>query len=259
MGKLTDLAKAIDQPKPDSKAARLRELREAAAAQSPELVIPDFLRREDSPEQQKRLDAVRAREKAKHTNPGRFIKNPPDKARDTGLGMSPSALLQHGALTKEELEAMGKRKTTGKGRKTASTTKSPARASKPAVERAHYDWKKHEAAALEGKMPARLDFSAETHKRFRPTLKVLEDAAKAGDVKALRGVKISLVSSSPKMLDRWRNMCLKALAAQAAPAKPAPKAAAKPQAAAPAKADKAKAPDAAKPAAPPAQQQGKAA
>jgi len=82
-------------------------------------------------------------------------------------------------------------------------------------ERARYDWNGHEAAAKKGTMPPKLDFSADTHTRFRPTLAEIEAAAKAGDVKALRAIKINPVSSSPKAMIRWRDMCVAALGAKA--------------------------------------------
>jgi hypothetical protein len=81
-------------------------------------------------------------------------------------------------------------------------------------ERARYDWNGHEAAAKKGAMPPKLDFSADTHTRFRPTLAEIEAAAKAGDVKALRAIKINPVSSSPKAMIRWRDMCVAALGAK---------------------------------------------
>jgi hypothetical protein len=82
-------------------------------------------------------------------------------------------------------------------------------------ERARYDWNGHEAAAKKGTMPPKLDFSADTHTRFRPTLAEIEAAAKASDVKALKAIKINPVSSSPKAMIRWRDMCVAALGAKA--------------------------------------------
>lgn len=87
--------------------------------------------------------------------------------------------------------------------------------------RAQYAWKDHEAAAQRGTMPPKLDFSADTHTRFRPTLAKIEAAAAAGDVKALRAIEINPVSSSPKAMIRWRDMCVAALSASGAKASPA--------------------------------------
>jgi hypothetical protein len=86
-------------------------------------------------------------------------------------------------------------------------------------ERSRFDWTGHEDAAKRGTMPPKLDFSADTHTRFRPTLAKIEAAAKAGDIKALKAIEINPVSSSPKAMIRWRDMCVTALAAKAKPAK----------------------------------------
>ena len=73
-----------------------------------------------------------------------------------------------------------------------------------------------EAAAREGKLPEPPDFSAETHKRFRNKLASVVELAKAGDLKALRAFEINPVSSSPKAIARYRDLCIVALEAQAA-------------------------------------------
>jgi hypothetical protein len=96
-----------------------------------------------------------------------------------------------------------------KGRKAAG--KSEAAVKRPRGKRAAI-----EAAAREGKLPAPPDFSAETHKRFRNKLQSVIDLAKAGDLKALRAFEINPVSSSPKAIARYRDLCLIALEAQGA-------------------------------------------
>ena len=73
-----------------------------------------------------------------------------------------------------------------------------------------------EAAAREGKLPEPPDFSAETHKRFRKKLASVVELAKAGDLKGLRAIEINPVSSSPKAIARYRELCVIALEAQAA-------------------------------------------
>jgi len=73
-----------------------------------------------------------------------------------------------------------------------------------------------EAAAREGKLPEPPDFSAETHKRFRNKLASVVELAKAGDLKGLRTFEINPVSSSPKAIKRYRDLCIMALEAQAA-------------------------------------------
>lgn len=71
------------------------------------------------------------------------------------------------------------------------------------------------AAAAEGKVPAAPDFSADTHKRFRPKLAELVALVEAGDVKGLRAYPIKPISTSPKAMDRYRNLCIIALEARA--------------------------------------------
>jgi hypothetical protein len=73
-----------------------------------------------------------------------------------------------------------------------------------------------EADARAGKLPEPPDFSAETHKRFRNKLAAVVELAKAGDLKGLRAFKINPVSSSPKAIKHYRDLCIIALEAQAA-------------------------------------------
>lgn len=102
--------------------------------------------------------------------------------------------------------------------KTFPASKAPSTAPAGATEgsRSRYDWSAAEEMAEKGKIPPALDFSAETHKRFRGALADVVKAAKAGDTKALGAIKINPVSSSPKALDRYRKLCLKAIKAKAA-------------------------------------------
>jgi hypothetical protein len=72
-----------------------------------------------------------------------------------------------------------------------------------------------EAAAREGKLPDPPDFSAETHKRFRKKLASVIELAKAKDLKGLRTFEINPISSSPKAIARYRDLCIIALQAQA--------------------------------------------
>lgn len=71
-----------------------------------------------------------------------------------------------------------------------------------------------EAAAKEGKLPTAPDFSADTHARFREKLKEIQKLVKEGDIKGLKAYKINPVSTSPKAMDRYRNLCVMALEAQ---------------------------------------------
>ncbi len=70
-----------------------------------------------------------------------------------------------------------------------------------------------EAAAREGKLPEPPDFSAPTHTRFRNKLASVVELAKAGDLKGLQAFQINPVSSSPKAIARYRDLCIVALGA----------------------------------------------
>lgn len=72
-----------------------------------------------------------------------------------------------------------------------------------------------EAAAQKGAMPPVPDFSAPTHARFRGKLKTLIALAESGDVAGLQAVKINPVSTSPKAMKRYRDLCVIALNARA--------------------------------------------
>lgn len=71
-----------------------------------------------------------------------------------------------------------------------------------------------EADARAGKLPEPPDFSAETHKRFRNKLAAVVALANAGDLNGLRAFQINPVSSSPKAIKRYRDLCIVALEAQ---------------------------------------------
>jgi hypothetical protein len=96
-----------------------------------------------------------------------------------------------------------------KGRKAAS--KPETAATRPLGKRAAI-----ETAARAGKLPEPPDFSAETHKRFRNKLASVVELAKASDLKGLRKFEINPVSSSPKAIARYRDLCIIALEARAA-------------------------------------------
>ena len=95
---------------------------------------------------------------------------------------------------------------------------SPAPRSRPeaaaAPERAARRLAPLEAAAQAGELPAPPDFSAPTHARFRTRLGQIVALAEAGDIAGLRAVVINPVSSSPKALARYRDLCITALEAR---------------------------------------------
>jgi hypothetical protein len=80
--------------------------------------------------------------------------------------------------------------------------------------RVRKDYAEALASAEKGVLPKAPDFSAATHERFRPKLAELVKLAKAGDVKALKEYSINPISSSPKALDRYRNLAVVALEAR---------------------------------------------
>jgi hypothetical protein len=119
--------------------------------------------------------------------------------------------VKDGAAAEESAQAAKAEPTPRKGRKGRKAAGTPeAAATRPLGKRASI-----EAAAREGKLPAPPDFSAETHKRFRNKLQNVIDLAKAGDLKGLRAFEINPVSSSPKAIARYRDLCVIALDARA--------------------------------------------
>jgi hypothetical protein len=70
------------------------------------------------------------------------------------------------------------------------------------------------AKARQGELPPPPDFSAPTHSRFRNKLEGLIALAERGDAEALRAVTINPVSSSPKALARYRDLCITAIEAR---------------------------------------------
>ncbi|HDR27623.1 hypothetical protein [Rhodovulum sp.] len=84
-----------------------------------------------------------------------------------------------------------------------------------APKRKRIDYDKLEAEAHKGQLPEPPDFSAPTHARFRNKLAKLTELAAAGDIDALRAFEINPVSSSPKAMARYRDLCVIALEARA--------------------------------------------
>jgi hypothetical protein len=69
-------------------------------------------------------------------------------------------------------------------------------------------------AALRGELPPPPDFSAPTHARFRNKLAAVIALAEAGDLDGLRAFQINPISSSPKAIKRYRDLCIMALEAR---------------------------------------------
>ena len=66
-----------------------------------------------------------------------------------------------------------------------------------------------------GALPPAPDFSKPTHTRFRTKLAQIVALAEAGDIAALQAFKVNPVSSSPKAMARYRDLCVIAITARA--------------------------------------------
>ena len=69
--------------------------------------------------------------------------------------------------------------------------------------------------AQSGTLPTAPDFSKPTHARFRAKLAQIVALAEAGDIAALQAFEINPVSSSPKAMARYRDLCAIAITARA--------------------------------------------
>ena len=69
--------------------------------------------------------------------------------------------------------------------------------------------------AQNGALPPAPDFSKPTHARFRAKLAQIVALAEAGDVAGLQAFEINPVSSSPKAMARYRELCVIAITARA--------------------------------------------
>lgn len=138
-----------------------------------------------------------------------FLKIPEAERAEARVLMKPATPSKEDKMTTTKTAAKAKKPATARKAKAAPAATATASA------RTRYDWNAAEQMAEKGKVPPALDFSAPTHARFRDALTEVVKAAKAGDVKALGAVKINPVSSSPKALDRYRKLCIKAVKAAA--------------------------------------------
>lgn len=69
--------------------------------------------------------------------------------------------------------------------------------------------------AQSGVLPQAPDFSKPTHARFRTKLAQIVALVEAGDIAALKAFEINPVSSSPKAMARYRDLCVIAITARA--------------------------------------------
>lgn len=154
---------------------------------------------------------------------GRLVAMHPNGRRPLIYGVTAdgrSGLVTTATLSNTEdlMKTKAKKKPTAKRpAKPAAAKKSPKAAAKQEAVSARPLGKRAaiETAAREGKLPEPSDFSAETHKRFRNKLASVVELAKTGDLKGLRAFEINPVSSSPKAIARYRDLCVIALEAHA--------------------------------------------
>ena len=69
--------------------------------------------------------------------------------------------------------------------------------------------------AQSGALPPAPDFSKPTHARFRAKLAQIVALAEVSDIAALQAFEIKPVSSSPKAMARYRDLCVIAITARA--------------------------------------------
>lgn len=99
----------------------------------------------------------------------------------------------------------------------AATAQEKALADAPAkpMPRANAARQAAEASADKGILPPVPDFSADTHKRYRDKLAALQALVEARDLKGLRTFETNPISSSRKILERYRLLSIRALNALA--------------------------------------------
>jgi uncharacterized protein (DUF433 family) len=78
-----------------------------------------------------------------------------------------------------------------------------------------YNWRDAEDAASKGRLPEPPDYSAKTHEPYRLLINSCEKLARAGDLRGLQDLQIcparKELSSTPRSLKRWRDLCVRAL------------------------------------------------
>jgi len=84
------------------------------------------------------------------------------------------------------------------------------------TDRARYDWNGAREAAATGTIPAAPDFSANTHRCYRPLLAEVEKLVKAKDLAGLQAYRVKGSSTSPAAVKRYREIALVALKAKKA-------------------------------------------
>lgn len=132
---------------------------------------------------------------------------------DTSRGPMPSDMEAARATTDifPDPEAMGRAQARAEGREREEDV-----AELFGVSRLSGKLKEAYDAARKGTLPAQPDFSADTHKRWRPKLAEVVVLAEGGDLAGLKAYEIKPVSTSPKAIDRYRHLAVIALESRAA-------------------------------------------
>lgn len=178
---------ALDPVKWDETLGNAKTLQEHAAALAvpADGSIPDFLKRKApkdmTPDERRAADAARKRD----------------------------------ARKRDKLMAEAKATATANAIKAAvpKPKAAPPAVSKPLKpsEYHRYDWPAAEAKAAKGIVPQPPDFSANTHRYYRPILAAAAKAARARDLEALKAVTVKGSSTSPRAIKHYKALCLKAL------------------------------------------------
>jgi hypothetical protein len=118
------------------------------------------------------------------------------------------------AETAAKAKALGLEVKSGKAKAAKASKAGDKAPRKQPDSRARFPWREAAEAAAAGKMPGTLDFSANTHRHYRPLLAEVEKLAKARDLKGLQAYKITATCTSPAAVNRWRDLCVTALKAK---------------------------------------------
>lgn len=100
-----------------------------------------------------------------------------------------------------------------KGDKAAAAPK--AKTARKDGNRSRYDWNGAREAAAKGTIPAAPDFSANTHRSYRPMLAEVEKLVKAKDLPGLQAYRVKGTCSSPSAVKKYREIAIIALKAKA--------------------------------------------
>jgi hypothetical protein len=150
-----------------------------------------------------------------HLADGRDVLVPADYSPNTNPASEERAMTKNTATKKTAKARTPAKATQPKKIAALATSKAPTKTLAPRA-RHRYDWKGAAEAAKQGKLPSEPDFSAETHRSYRPKLANVAALAKAGDVKGLSKLNCPTYDSSALAVARYRDNCVAALKAKAA-------------------------------------------